>query len=81
VPASIASRSVSDIGGITLRKPASTVLLISVRRSGRTLRTSAMIENATTSAMVSQTGMRPAPCAAASSAAAASVKTRPDALT
>ncbi len=81
VPASIASRSVCDIGGITLRNAASTASLMSLRRSGGMLSGIASSTNASVRTSASQPGIVCAPQATTSATAIATVKTRPEALT
>jgi hypothetical protein len=80
VPASIASRSVCDIGGNTLRNAESTASLISLRRRIGTLSGMASSTNRTPSASASQPGRRFAHHATAIAAASVALQITPAAL-
>src|SRR6266550_3478261 len=77
VPASMASRSVCDIGGITLRNTARTRSLTSERRSRVRLSTTATSTNAAERTPLIQTGKSDADHDSASNAANASVQAIP----
>jgi hypothetical protein len=81
VPASSASRSVCDIGGITLRYSESTPSLMSLRRSEGIDNGIARTTNATIRTRVSAVGSAWNSHAAASATAMPTPHVRPDALT
>ena len=81
VPASSASRSVCDIGGISLRNAASTPSLMSLRRSAGTASASANATKRTVNNRFSASGSACAYQDTASATATASPHARPEALT
>ncbi len=80
VPASIASRSVCDIGGRTLANAEKMPSVMSLRRSAGMLSGIASSTNAAVASSVSHGGKSCPPHAAPSATASAAVQTRPDTL-